>query len=308
MDPTLLQHTRGVACIAVCALTVVAWDWALSLEEEVRMVKRCGRSRAVLGYFLARTSGLMGCIVALVFVTGVPQDKNWCTTMFNWIGVMYMTGSAAKAYLFLLRVRAIYDNSKLVTLLSGVGWLAMVCARMSVSFSLGTSHLKQTGHCTITDMGSSTIFSLWLNLAYDTCIFLSVSVRLASYTKLAGTPWISSFVGGHGLPHTMRHLLWDGQMYFSITILFTLLAAIVAISPVNPIYQGISSMPAFAMESLMTCQVFRAMILRSLRPTEDVKFSMAPAEACTTATSLYELDTFLELRIRTTSIGHEQVE
>ncbi|KZP15765.1 hypothetical protein FIBSPDRAFT_703983, partial [Athelia psychrophila] len=235
---------------------VVAWDWALVLGEEVRIAKRCGRSLAVLAYFLARTC-VISFILALVFLIKVPSDENRCSALFNWIGVMIMTGSAAKAYLFLLRVRAIYDNSKLVTLFCGVGWLAVVCARMTVAFMKDTSYLKQTGRCVLTDMGSPAIFALWLNLAYDTCIFLSVSVRLASYTKLTGTPWISSFVRGYGLPHTMRHLLQDGQRYYGITILFNLLAAVIAISPVNPIYQAGLAVPSFAIETLMTCKVFR---------------------------------------------------
>ncbi|KZP23345.1 hypothetical protein FIBSPDRAFT_952144 [Athelia psychrophila] len=300
----VLQHTRGAAYITFCALTVAAWDWTLALGEEVRMVKRCGRSHAVLAYFLARTSVVIGCISALVFFIKVPPDEKWCLVLFNWMGVVYTTGSAAKAYLFLLRVRAIHDNSKLVTLFSSAGWLVMVCARMTIAFTIDAS----AGRCAVTEMGSLSAFSLWLNLAYDTCIFLSVSVRLASHTKLTGTPWIASFVRGYGLPPTMRHLLHDGQIYYSITILFTLLAAVVAVSPVHPIYQGIFSIPAFTIETLMTCKIFRAMILRSLHPIQDDNLPMAPAEARTTAISIFELDTVLELRIRTTSTGREQVE
>lgn len=50
-----------------------------------------------------------------------------------------MLASAAKAYLFLIRVRAIYGNSKLVTLLVGMGWLAVVSARMTVPSMVHTA-------------------------------------------------------------------------------------------------------------------------------------------------------------------------
>ncbi|KZP03765.1 hypothetical protein FIBSPDRAFT_941359 [Athelia psychrophila] len=305
----LQQHTQTAAYFAA-----VAWDWTLAIGEELQIAKRCGRSLAVLAYFLARSSGVMAFGLTLVFLIKVPPYENRCSALLNWIGVTMMVGSAAKAYLFLLRVRAIYDNSKLVTLFSGVGWLAVVCARMTFAFMVNISPPKQTGRCAITDLGSLPIISLWLNAAYDTCIFVSVSVRLASYANLTGTPWISSFIRGYGLPPTMRHLLKDAQKYYgikrnvsSITILFTLLSAVIAVLPVNPIYQAIALAPAIAVETVMTCKVFRSMILRSLHPIQNVKLSKAPAEARTTAMSIFELDTFMELRIRRTNTEHEQV-
>ncbi|KZP10668.1 hypothetical protein FIBSPDRAFT_200710 [Athelia psychrophila] len=210
---------------------------------------------------------------------------------------MIITGSAAKAYLFLLRVRAIYGNSKIVTWLVGAGWLAVVSARMTIASMVHTSPLIQTGHCTVTKMETLPIISMWLNVAYDTCIFISISVRLTSYTKFTTTPWIPWFVRGYGLPHTMRHLLQDGQFYYCITMFFTVLAAVIAVSPVGPIYQTIFAVPAFAIEIIMTCKIFRAMLLRSLRLVENVP--AAQAEVYTTAMSIFEADTSMELRIRT---------
>ncbi|KZP12863.1 hypothetical protein FIBSPDRAFT_1049789 [Athelia psychrophila] len=300
------QETRTATYITVCSLTILLWDWILAIGEELRIVKRCGRNHAVLAYFLARASAVMVCVLGLAFFTKVLPDENRCSGLFNWIGVMTVAGMAAKAYLFLLRVRAVYDNSKLVTLVSGVGWLVMVFARMKFAFVINTSLLNQIGHCAVNDLGSLPTF-LWLNVAYDTCIFVSISVRLASHTKFTGTPWILSCIRGYGLPPTMRHLLQDGQKYYGITTLFTLLAAVLAVSPVNPVYQTMFPAPAFAVETVMACQVFRAMILRSLRPVQNVDSSVASAEAHTTGMSIFELDTSLELRIRTTNTEHEQV-
>lgn len=50
-----------------------------------------------------------------------------------------MIGSAAKAYLFLLRVRAVYGNSKLVTLFVGAGWLVVVCTRVTAAYIVHSS-------------------------------------------------------------------------------------------------------------------------------------------------------------------------
>lgn len=116
----------------------------------------------------------------------------------------------------------------------------------------------------------------------------------------------------------MRHILQDGQFYYSyvvilvtafcgfkgnvssITIFFTLLAAVTVVSPVGPIYQVAFMVPAFAMELIMTCKVFRATILRSLDRAQsiDIDLSAARMEAHTTAMSIFELDTVLEHRLR----------
>lgn len=54
---------------------VATWDWTLALEEEFRLVKRCGRSLAILAYFVARATAVMLCILSLVFLTNVPPGK-----------------------------------------------------------------------------------------------------------------------------------------------------------------------------------------------------------------------------------------
>ncbi|KZP09533.1 hypothetical protein FIBSPDRAFT_759778 [Athelia psychrophila] len=279
------------------------WDWTLTLGEEFRIAKRCGPTLAVAAYFLARTSALMVCVLSVIFLVRPPPDS--CAALFGGIGLFSMTGGAAKSYLFLLRVRAVYDNSKLVKLVSGVAFLAIVCARMTVAYMVHSSPQEQTGRCAVTKMGPLPKFSLWLTVAYDTCIFLSISVRLTSHANSISTPWIPSFVRGHGLPHTMRHILQDGHIYYSITIFFSLLSAVLAIAPVGPIYQAVPTLPAFVIEVTMTCRVFRAMILRSLdrAQTGDVNLPTAQAGARTTAMSLFKLDTVLEHRIRTMTMS-----
>ncbi|KZP23716.1 hypothetical protein FIBSPDRAFT_1013563 [Athelia psychrophila] len=308
MAVQLLQQTHAATYIASFALTVSTWDWALTLGEEFRILNRCGRGPAVLAYFVARTSAVITCVLSLIFLIKVPPDNNMCSALITGIGLMAMTGSAAKTYLFLIRIRAIYGNTKIVTFLSGVAWLAVVCARMTVAFRIQVSPMVHTGRCAVTNMGSIPIFSIWLNLAYDTCIFLLISVRLTSYTKFRRTPGIPSFIRGYGLPHTMRHLLQDGQFYYFITMFFTLLAAVIAVSAVSPIYQAIFSVPAYAIEVIMTCKIFRAMILRSLDRAQDVDINLSavPAESSTTAMSIFELDTVLEHRIRTMNIEYER--
>lgn len=68
--------------------------------------------------------------------------------------------------------------------------------------------------------------SLWLNLAYDTGVFVAISVRLSSYRLLPSNASFLSSFRGDGLPLAMRCFLQDGQLYYlfaSFLILFLVL-------------------------------------------------------------------------------------
>lgn len=56
--------------------------------------------------------------------------------------------------------------------------------------------------------------SLWLNLAYDTGVFVAISVRLSSYRLLPSHASFLSAFRGDGLPLAMRYFLQDGQLYY----------------------------------------------------------------------------------------------
>ncbi|KZP25765.1 hypothetical protein FIBSPDRAFT_366654 [Athelia psychrophila] len=290
----LERQTQVAAYIILCSLTAVLWDWVLSSADDCKLVQGCGHAAAMLAYFLARASAITVCILALIFYTGVPPGEHSCSDIFRSIGAMTVVGIAAKAYLFLLRVRAVYGNSKLATLCVGMGMAIVVASRTTVVFMVRTSPLGHGGYCAVTDFPTLPVVSLWLNLAYDTCIFISISARLVSHTTSTPSPWNILLVRGNGLPRIMHLLLLDGQLYYCTTLTFLLVAAIVAGLPVGAIYQAIYAVPAISMETIMTCKVFRAMILRSLDAEKNMPMALAEP---LNATLVYECDTaFMELR------------
>ncbi|KZP13009.1 hypothetical protein FIBSPDRAFT_1049715 [Athelia psychrophila] len=278
-----LLQTQTATYITFGTLTAATWDWALALAEEHRIIKRCGPSFAVIAYFLTRTSAVMLCVLTLIFYTGVPPGENSCSAVFGGMGGMVVIGSACKGYLFLLRVRAVYGKSLPVTLCVGAGWLLVVGSRLTIALLIHTTPLGHTGYCIVTGMGSLPIISisLWLNFAYDTCIFISISVRLTSYTTTTAGPWILTFVRGYGLPLFLSVLRSFKGNVFSTNLVATLLAAIIAMSPVGPIYQAIFTVPATVTETIMTCKVFRAMFLRSFEVHDQNITSGYSAGACT---------------------------
>ncbi|KZP10683.1 hypothetical protein FIBSPDRAFT_1051179 [Athelia psychrophila] len=289
-----LQQTQIATYLVLGALTAATWDWMISLAEEYRVVKRCGRSTAVLAYFLARTSPLILCVLVLIFYTGIPNGDG-CSDIFRETGIMVAIGNGSKAYLFLLRVRAVYQNSKLVKFWVGGGVFVLVGIRLAGVFLVHISPLGP-GSCAVTEVGSLSAICLWFNWVYDTCIFVAISVRLNSHAMSTTNSGIIPLIRGYGLPRTMRLFLQDGQFYYFTVIASMLLAAILAVEPtVSPIYQAVFTIPAIAIESNMVCRMFRAMIIRSL--DVDLNGPLAPAEV-----SGFELDTALELDIRTRDV------
>ncbi|KZP10669.1 hypothetical protein FIBSPDRAFT_937898 [Athelia psychrophila] len=308
---SLVQQTQVAAYIVFSALSAVTWDCLLAMAEECRIVQRYGWSVAVLAYFVARISTGILCVLSLIFY--LPAN-------FTAMGIMMTVGSAAKSYMFLLRLRAVYGNSKLVKLFVGVGWLAVVGTRMTIAFMISTSPVGQAGYCTITNTALPPVLSMWVNVAYDTCIFVAISARITSYRAFTAKAWTSYFFRGHGLPLAMRHLLQEGRHYyvfvsfpittmcgfnvkiFSTTVIFALSSAIlgVAMAPVSPVFQAVWAVPAFGIETNMTCKVFRKMALRSVGGAQNR--SAAPVEAWTTGgLSVVEIETF-ELQTQTTDI------
>lgn len=280
------QQTQAATYVTWCALVIFTWDWILALAEEYEIVKRCGRNCTVLVYFLARISAGVLCVLVLIYYLGALRDDS-CLTVFAAIGAMLAVGSAAKSCLFLLRVRAVYRNSKLVTVLAGIGWLAVVCTWPMVAHLVHTYYVGPIEYCTVSGFASITVLSLWLNLAYDTCIYVAISTRLIRDTKPAIKSRISVLIRGSGLPRTMRYLLRDGHIYYFTTIFFTLLACIISVMPqFGPIFRTSFTVPAFVIETIMACKVFRAVILRS-----DHTVAVAPTETSTLELTILERQT-----------------
>lgn len=173
-------------------------------------------------------------------------------------------------------------------------------------------------------MGSLSAVSLWLNWAYGTSIFITISARLTSHTTSTTTFGIlsESLLRGCGLPRTMRHLLQDGQTFcmyvpvlipalgrfneaiISTALAFILLTTTITISPqVGPIYQAAFAIPQIAIESNMVCKMLRAMIIHSL--DVDQRGSLALAEGYASATKAFDLNTILELDARMMNAEHE---
>lgn len=158
-----------------------------------------------------------------------------CTLYINAMGGMSALGSSANSYLFFLRVRAVYENARSITIVFGVWWLVLLCTNLTFPFSIHTSvsklncacmynvsshdgkHATTTQRCYVSAVESWTTVSMWITAGYDTSIFLAISSRIVSYSIPEGTGTtkrrVMLFFQKDSLPRICKDLL-QGQLYY----------------------------------------------------------------------------------------------
>lgn len=141
-----------------------------------------------------------------------------CDVIARTIGVLNAITTPTTAFLFLVRLNAIYlDNRTAVTFFS-LCWVALLGCYVYDSI-LATIHIRyipSANMCGLTLDGPSDASSFLSIASFDTIVYVAISWRLAAGSWTAGS-WsghLKSFISGSGLYRFSRTLLRDGQMYY----------------------------------------------------------------------------------------------
>ncbi|KZP10718.1 hypothetical protein FIBSPDRAFT_937929 [Athelia psychrophila] len=258
----LERDAQTAKYIVISAMTCLTWDWMLSVVEEYRMVKKCGLSIAVAVYFLARISMTVNFVLIIIFQSSLLG----CTSLFiAMIATMTGIGAAADSYIFFLRVRAVCNNSRTVTLIFGAGCLTVAATNIALPFSIHASRLMDAHRCYYSSTEAWSTVNLWVRAAYNSAVFITISARIASY-GIRHQPSqhkrrVQAFFSAEELPCIFRNLLHGGQFFYFSTIGLTLVAAVMAVLPLSSIWRAILSNPSLASETIMTCRIFRVFVL-----------------------------------------------
>ncbi|KZP32807.1 hypothetical protein FIBSPDRAFT_882140 [Athelia psychrophila] len=163
------------------------YDWLLSISEEVVIVSQGSLTWSITIYFLSRTSQLVFLLLAIAF------KSSWvnCTAFFAWLIISSSVAIASTSFLFFLRVRAVYLQSRTITILFGALWV--VTASVSIGFGALTVHgaerIPHTAHCTNT-IAKYNFIPVTMTFVHDTMVFLAISYRLAA-GAVAAADWRS---------------------------------------------------------------------------------------------------------------------
>ncbi|KZP32784.1 hypothetical protein FIBSPDRAFT_848036 [Athelia psychrophila] len=265
-------------------LVMYAYDWLLSISEEVEIVSQSSLTWSIAIYFLSRTSQLVYLFLAMAFTEPLANSVN-CTAFSAGLITSSSVAITSTSFLFFLRVRAVYLQSRTITILFGALWvitssvgigftaLEFIPHSTSNSFHILAERVSYTAYCTNTTVKRNSI-PLTMTFAHDTMVFLAISYRLAADAVTAGD-WRSrvlSVVTGKGLFSLSRSLMKSGQLYYLATTVFFLANLAVITFPSNHyswlrygligLYLGFTNM--------MACLVFRGVALGQMenRPTQ----------------------------------------
>jgi len=145
----------------------------------------------------------------------------------------------------------------------GLSWLGVigVFAYISIEGMAQCSAAHRSTQCFVVRPPAA-----WGSIAtaiYDTLMYLVVSWQLASLATV--DRWqdrLKSFVTGNGLGWLSKVLLQSGQVYYFITISFTICTTIFMYSPSTPVEWNALFVPINAtVTSVMACRLFRELKL-----------------------------------------------
>lgn len=173
-----------------------------------------------------RLANLIGGLVVLV---------NDCQGLDDAIGWFSTLSILSTSFLFLLRVRAVYQKSRFITILFGSFWIVIsaLCIWDAVTLHASKSYhglcqgMTQIIYCAGYIPHTKRCMYKATNINYfaipsivacvnDTLVFFAISYRLVS-NAATGDNWRArtrSFIKGDGLYSLSRSLLQSGQLYY----------------------------------------------------------------------------------------------
>ncbi|THU89082.1 hypothetical protein K435DRAFT_761376 [Dendrothele bispora CBS 962.96] len=260
-------------------------DWKLVFEHKVRI--------PTIAYFISRISSFAYLLVQAIFVTAPLPD---CQRAVLAQEASYFVSTSATSFLFFLRVRAIYNRNPIVGWIFFVLWVLNVgCSSLAVLLVDGV-HLGPTQHCVYGNPRIVFAFIAAVSvLIYDTSVFIAISIKLYdnSHIRVAGDrsdsnkTRISSakeFVSGSRLPRFSRAVLKDGQAYYFVVFLTTIvIVALLFIPSPSSAFHLMMITPHIAIVNSMSCYVYRNVRFGIIREVSVVSSILASRSTAPTS-------------------------
>jgi hypothetical protein len=200
-----------------------------------------------------------------------------CDILLKVLSASYIFAIPPTAFLFFLRVRAMFRDNRLVTGFFGLLWLGIFGTAFIVPFGgVEGVHIGAVSQCIDSKVSQITIVPTTVNMAFDLLVFLSISWRLAVLNHQAGSR-VQAFFTGRGMSHISNTLMQSGQLYFMFvtysilswahlliehiyraTVGLNIVTVVMFLTPSIPaVVRAMITIPNIALENSMACRVFR---------------------------------------------------
>ncbi|KAF7362534.1 hypothetical protein MVEN_00601400 [Mycena venus] len=260
LPPDLVRQLQVSRLVVAGTSAVLIWDILHNLEGDYYLLFKYKFRLSTAAYFVSRIASL---IVVLGFTLFTTSPLNNCRAAMITFNSFYPLSTGSTSLLFFLRVRAIYNDQRLIPFVFGCLWLCVVGVGIVVSFSGHAETIASS--CTAQSPSYLWVAGAVL-AAHDTSVFVAISCRLLATSPNDYTfgEKVQAFFRGANLHAFSKAVFQDGQKYFIIAVI----ANIVTISMVldggtGPAYRGMAAMPNIALTSIMGGRVYRNVRLHS---------------------------------------------
>ncbi|KAJ7749706.1 hypothetical protein B0H16DRAFT_1691816 [Mycena metata] len=220
---------------------VFIWDILNNLKADYQLLFKYRIRPPVITYFTSRIICFVWVVGFTVFLT---SPVGGCHTLDLVLDSLYPIAVPSTSLLFFFRVRAIYANSRPITIAFAVLWIIEVAACITIPFGTGGINIGPTRYCTIDELAPYTSSASITPTVFDTAVFVAISYRL---------------VGNRAyLPSFSKAIFVDGQKYYMITVISNIAMSAMIYAPgVSPGLRSILALPNVMLTSVMACRVYR---------------------------------------------------
>lgn len=148
-------------------------------------------------------------------ITPVVASVDNCQVLSRVIGWLTAAALPLNSLLFFFRVKAVFNQSRIIVGFFAFMWLAVLAGALSQPFGIDATHIGTTHKCITTVIKSYCSSGIVIATVNDTLSFIAISVQLLMFS-LADT-WTARFkvfFSGRGMNHMTKLLMQTGQQYY----------------------------------------------------------------------------------------------
>ncbi|KAJ7926043.1 hypothetical protein B0H13DRAFT_1097008 [Mycena leptocephala] len=260
---SLHRPLQIVGYVFAGSTAVLVWDILNNLRNDYSLLSKHKISPATTAYVVSRVTSL---VFTLGFTMFATYPLSACNTAFIAFNSFYPIAVSSAAFLFFIRVRAVYNNSRVVTAIFGVLWLAVLTTSITVPVSGRATSVGDPPQCFTLARRGAHCGSSWITMTiHDTFVFFAISYRLVANfadTQQTRGAQLKEIFSGTSLPAFSKSLFTDGQMYYMITVVSNIITTVMVYAPTSSsLYHGLLVIPNVTLTSMMACRVYRNTML-----------------------------------------------
>ncbi|OCH89336.1 hypothetical protein OBBRIDRAFT_756712 [Obba rivulosa] len=260
LPPDIAYQTTIGSYILVGSLGALVWDLLTNMYNDYRLLFKFRVGLPTIVYFVSRTAALFYVLASTIFETA-PAGR--CSALEKVVDIVYPIVVSSTCLLFFFRIRAVFDQSKMIVGFFFVVWLSVLGGTLTIVTAVTAINIGPTNYCLNASLKSYASAAGITPLIHDTLVFLAISFRLLMNSHVDySRDWkrqFKAFTTGEYLPAFSRALFQDGQLYYMFTVGSNLLTVIMVYAPGVPVtYRTMFTVPNVVLTNAMSCRIFRS--------------------------------------------------